>query len=276
MTMTREELEVRVAKAAGVVKLVCGLGNNAAWMACLDAHDAVRKHSRYNQRVKGGNTVGYFYKKVLKMYAQYERNLIHSETNRFFHLADMSEETRKKYGNISDRQYYEFWQGIGCAAYARSKPMVTSLQNKYRLSLLGHGIQQPEVVAWAMVAQACLELAVTMYETALRNIAQELHVNQKILEAVFGQFSMKEISKVWNKALDITEPAANYSLNDMEARNIELGIIQLQEAWTKPQELYGATLDSVKDYDEVFRTKGEMKKAMREISEAMAEVENNL
>lgn len=274
--MTKEELEIRVAKAAGVVKLVCGLGNNATWMVCLDAHDVIKKHSRYNQRTKGGHTVGFFYRKVLKMYRDYERMLLCSSTNRFFHVADMSEVTRKKYGDITDRQYYEFWTGIGGEAYSRSRQMVTSLQNKYRLSLMQHGIAMPEMVAWVMTAQACLELAVTMYEKALDNIEEELHIPRKVLDFVFGRFSMKEIAKVWRQAMEATEPNANYELEGIEERNIEQGIIQLQEAWSTTDGLYGATMDSVKDFDDVFRTKGEMKKAMREIAEAKAEVDRQL
>lgn len=274
--MTKQELEIQVAKAAGVVKLVCGLGNNAAWMVCLDAHDVIKKHSRYNQRVKGGHTVGYFYRKVLKMYRDYERMLLCSSNNRFFHVADMSDVTRKKYGDITDRQYYEFWTGIGGAAYSRSRPMVTSLQNKYRLSLMQHGVETPEMVAWVMTAQACLELAVTMYEKALVNIEDELQIPRKVLDFVFGRFSMKEIAKVWRQAMEATEPNANYELEEIEDRNIEQGIIQLQEAWSATDGLYGATMDSVKDFDEVFRTKGEMKKAMREIAEAKAEVDRLL
>lgn len=274
--MTKEELEIRVAKAAGVVKLVCGLGNNAAWMVCLDAHDVIKKHSRYNQRTKGGHTVGYFYRKVLKMYRDYERMLLCSSTNRFFHVADMSEATRKKYGAITDRQYYEFWTGIGCAAYSRSRPMITSLQNKYRLSLMQHGVGTPEMVAWAMTAQSCLELAVTMYEKAMENIEEELQIPRKVLDFVFRQFSLKEIAKVWRMALDATEPNANYELDDIEERNIEQGIVQLQDAWSGTDGLYGATMESVNDFNEVFRTKGEMKKAMREIAEAKAEVDRLL
>ena len=188
----------------------------------------------------------------------------------------MSEVTRKKYGDITDRQYYEFWSGIGGAAYTRSRPMVTSLQNKYRLSLMQHGIAMPEMVAWVMTAQACLELAVTMYEKALVNIEEELQIPRKVLDFVFGQFSMKEIAKVWKQAMEATEPNANYDLGEIEERNIEQGITQLQEAWSATDGLYGATMDSVKDFDEVFRTKGEMKKAMREIAEAKAEVDRQL
>lgn len=274
--MTKKELEIQVAKAAGVVKLVCGLGNNASWMVCLDAHDAIKSHSRYNQRVKGGHTVGYFYRKVLKMYRDYERMLLCSGTNRFFHVADMSEVTRKKYGDITDRKYYEFWTGIGGAAYSRSRPMVTSLQNKYRLSLMQHGVEMPEMVAWVMTAQACLELAVTMYEKALDNIVVEMKIPRRVLDFVFGKFSMKEIAKVWRQALEATAPNAIYELESIEERNIKQGILQLQEAWSATDGLYGATMDSVKDFDEVFRTKGEMKKAMREIAEAKAEVDRLL
>lgn len=274
--MTKEELARKMANAAGVVKLVCGLGNNAAWLACMDAHDVIRKHPRYEQRVRGGHEVGYFYRKAMKMYTEYEKRLIYTNVNRFFHVADMPESTRKKYGNITDREYYEFWTGIGGAAYARSRPFITSLQNKYRLSLSHHGIPSAEMVAWAMTAQACLNLAVQMYNGAIKSIENDAKLPHILLERTFGIFSLKDVAKVWSTALDATEPSADYELEDLEERNISQGIIQLQEAWTKPDEMYGATMASVQDFDEVFRTKGEMKKALREIAEYKAETKKEL
>lgn len=266
--MNKEDLYKSVAHSASVIKLVCGAGNNAAWLVCLDAHDRIREHRRYKTRVKGGHTVGWSYRQALKMYHDYERRLLHSPENRMFCVADMSPEVRKRYGAITDRDYYDFWTGIGASAYTRTRPLVTSLWNKYRLSLQKHGIRQPDLTAWSMTAQACLELAVAMYDAAVEDCSKGYNIPKPLLERIFGQFSLKEIARVWRRALDETDPETEtYQLDHTEDRNIRLGLEQLHEAWLNPDTLYQSTIKTVRDYEEIFRTAGESKKAIREIGE---------
>ena len=45
--MTEAEAQKAIGNAAAVVKLVCGVGNNAAWLVMLDAYDHARKCKRY-------------------------------------------------------------------------------------------------------------------------------------------------------------------------------------------------------------------------------------
>lgn len=265
-----QRLYASVSTAASLVKLVCGVANNAAWLVCLEAHDRMKGHWRYNVRSSGGHTVGWSYLRALKMYQQYERRLLYATENRMFCVANMSPEVRRRYGDkLTDQQYYEFWTGLGADAYKRTRPMITSLQNKYRLSLLNHGIRDAELLSWAMVAQACLELAVKMYESSIINTAKEHHVRRDIMDRIFGQFNLKEIARVWCRALEDTDPAADgYELEKLEERNIEVGIQQLEEAWSNPTTLYKATINSVDDYAEIFRTKMEAKIAKAEIDAA--------
>lgn len=275
-TITKEELHRRVANAVGVVKLVCGVGNNAAWMVCLEAHDYIKNHERYRQTVKGGHPVSWYYCKVFKMYREYERQLIYARNNRMFCVDDLTEKARKSFGKISNREYYEFWAGSGNAAYSRKHSMVTSLWNKYRLSLLNHGVSQPDLLAWSMTAQACLELAVQMYEQAIDSEAKLRNLPIGLLREVLEQFSMKDIAKVWRMALDATDPTVEYELDEIEERNISMGLVQLQEAWSSTSTLYGSLSESIESYEEVFRTKGEKKKALRLVAEAKAEVDSIL
>lgn len=265
-----KRLYAAVSTAASLVKLVCGVANNAAWLVCLEAHDRMKGHYRYNAMVIGGHTVGWAYLRALKMYQQYERRLLYATENRMFCVADMSPEVRKRYWDgLTDQQYYEFWTGLGADAYKRTRPMITSLQNKYRLSLLNHGIKDADILAWAMVAQACLELAVKMYESAITNTAKEHGVRKDIMERIFGQFSLKEIARVWGRALGDTEPATGgYELEHTEERNIEVGLEQLEEAWSNPTTLYKATIESVDDYAEIFASRMEAKVAKAEIDAA--------
>jgi hypothetical protein len=44
-----------------------------------------------------------------------------------FHLDDLEPSVRRKYGDITDREYYDFWASTGSQAYQQSKPLITSL-----------------------------------------------------------------------------------------------------------------------------------------------------
>jgi hypothetical protein len=59
-----------------------------------------------------------------------------------------------------------------------------------------------------------------------------------------------------------------YKLDSDEERNIAYGLDQLRELWISSDLPFDATIAAVEDYDEdIFRTRGEAKKSMRELAE---------
>lgn len=269
--MTYDEARQQTARASAVVKLVCGVANNAAWLVMLDGYDHAKQCKRFNQSVKGGK-VSWMFKQAITEFHNYERRLIHSNENCMFHVSDMNEDTRRKYGDISDQEYYEFWKGMGGIAYQQTRPMITSLWNKYRISLLSHNAIDAEHVAWVMTAQATLDLAVAMYGHALKEAQTGFNLPRKLVEYVFGKFSLKRVSKAWMRAMTTLAPEIiTANLDSVEEKNIELGLEQLTSAWLNPDLLYSSAYGAVEDYDEVFSTPGFQKKALKEIETVRAE-----
>ena len=268
-----KDLTRKMASAAGVVKLICGVANNAAWLVVLDGYDQAKRCQRYRHDVKRA------FKLAIEAWHDYERRLVYATENRMFHLADMSEKTRKTYGDITDRQYYDFWASVGGPAYQKTRPLITSLWNKHRLSLLNHQVKDADKVAWVITAQAALELAEQLYEKAIRECINGYGLPEWMVRGMFGQFSLKTVSERWRKALLMLAPDTEFELDSTEKRNIEMGLTQLCEAWLDPSLLYNSTIESVEDYDEIFRTRGYQKKALREIAEVrdetMEELEND-
>lgn len=263
----RQQMMHDIGLAAATVKLVCGVGNNAAWLVVLEAHDHAKLCKRYRNY-----GVRHEFKQALKMFHEYERRLLYADENRMFHVADMSPETRKKYGNITDRQYYEFWTGSGGEAYTHTRPLLTSLWNKYRLSLLKHNIEDAEHVAWVCVGQAALELAVTLYKVATEDVIKAYNLPQKLADTIFRQFSLEAVAKKWMSALkELSPEGMAHDPEPIDDKNIAVGLEQLHDAWIHPTMFFDSTLAAVEEYDEVFRTKGEMKKASRELAEMRAE-----
>lgn len=273
----REDIVRRMVNAAALVKLVCGVGNNAAWMVVLDAYCHAKKCRRFRASIKGGNKVSYMFKRAITEWHDYERNLINATENRMFCVADMSPEVRKRYDkNITDREYYDFWASVGGSAYQKTLPLLTSLWNKHRLSLQHHGVPDAEHVAWVLTASTTLELAAYLYRRAINQCVNEMKIPRHICERVFGQFDIRRVADAWYSAMMALSPGCEYPLEDVEKRNIELGLTQLSDAWISPTILYESTMQSVEDYDEVFATHGQQLKAIREIAEVKNITEKEL
>ncbi|MBQ8713028.1 MAG: hypothetical protein IJ551_09475 [Prevotella sp.] len=278
--MTLDELEQRVAQCSGFVKLMTGVANNAAICIARDCHDQLKKHPRYRQRVKQ-----LFKAAIIDEYRRYRSNLTHprQDTVCFFHLSDMPDETRRKYGAVTDADYFEFWEGTGSLAYDKSRPLVGSLWNKFRKSMEAHDVPHADIVAWGLVGAAVLELAVTVWQRAMRSVheACEGILTMEQVEKIYAPFCLLRLSAAWQRGLkELAPETATYDLDDDEERNVALGVEQLQELWVSADLPFDATIRAVEDYaDDIFSTKGHAKKAIRELSEmrnnAVRELEEN-
>lgn len=254
--------EQLIINGASMVKFVVGIGNNAAWSAMLEAHDHAKQCKRYRQQVKRA------FKDALDTFHAYERELLSPYGIRFFHVADMPPEKRKKYGNITDEQYYEYWRNTGAQAYTNTRDIITSLVNKYRKSLQAHNVNDAEHVAWVMMAQAALEMAVEIYNTAVEKVSEGTQVPTSILHRNFRVFRLDRLAASWRKALALLSPESeDYDLDEQEERDIIFGLEQLEEAWASIDNMFDSTIKTVADYEEIFRTKGENKKAQRQLAE---------
>lgn len=266
VNMSMEDFANSVSYAAAYVKTIVGIGNNAAWAATLEALDHLRQHPNFRHMVKRE------FNFAIVEFKAYEQRLIHTTNNRLFHVTDMAPEYRKRYGDITDREYYEYWAASGTTAYYREHQWVTSLWNKFRLSLIAHHVPNEDIVAWGMTADACLKTALSIYENSLLVAERENGVPMTVLRAIFGSLSIASVERRWDRAMMMLEPlTAGYELTPTEQKNIQNGVDQLSDAWSSCATLRQSLAETTEAYEEVFRTKGEMKKALRVIGEIYEE-----
>lgn len=270
MTEPVKVLEM-IPTVSAFMKTSVGVANNAAWLVCLDAFDAIQQHPNYRNRVKKA------YKDAIERFHRYERTLIHAQVNRLFHVDDLAEDTRKQFGeNITDRDYYDMWCASGAMAYMKTRPLITSLWNKYRLSLINHKVPHADLLAWPMTAFCVLKIADRYYKAACHSVVREWHVPQRIIDVVFRQLSIHDVTKSWQTALLLTNPEVmEYELDEIEERNIMHGIQQLEHEWAKPEIMIGSIYQAVKDYAENFSDKKTHKSVMKRILEIKRNTEND-
>lgn len=186
-----------------------------------------------------------------------------------FRLSDMAADDRKRYGDITDAQLYDWWKSFGNEARRKAMPVVNALQHKIALSLERHGVAYPEHVAWAIVGDSVLQVAQCIFDGATESVHTTLPMFR--LEYVRGEmysaFSLKKVCEKYRYAIKQLEPkSVNTKLEDIEDKNIAMSFRQLKDAWLNPTAPFDAALFATEELgDEIFRTPGYQKKAMSEI-----------
>ncbi len=268
-----ERLKQIIAQSAGLVKLVCGVCNGAAHALALEAHDQLRGLPCARRQIKGGRTVWQSFERALDCYQDYANRLLYTDGNWFFHLAYMDEATRKRYGNITDEDYFEMWISMGAAIYDEHRALATCLQNKWRLYLEAQGVKDSSAKAWCITAMIGFGIASMAYQYSVKQAAALLpNVRFSAFERIFKSFDLSTVGRMWMSALDDLDRRALLLAQDAidkdaGVKNIKVSVEQLQDAWLSDESLAEAMRLSVTDFEEVFRTKGEQKKRLREIDE---------
>lgn len=186
----------------------------------------------------------------------------------------MLPQVRKAYGDITDREYYDFWAAFGFTAYSSTRPFFTSLVNKLRLGYQAHGEEHAEILAWSHAAGLALDMSVEVYECALCScVSNNPGIPQSEWRRLFRDFSQKDAADLWMKAHDELSTGCTFEFSPQEEKNIKMGYYQLRDMWMDEKTLFGSRIQTIEEYAEVFRTNGEMKKAQRLFAELRDNVE---
>lgn len=265
----------------GFVKEMMGICNNAAWCISLDAYDELKKLHNWKSRVKGGRTVAGCFARAIKEYHEYESRLIYDTKYGLFDVKNFPEDARRKYGeHVTNRDCYDYWASMGATTYDRMRPLVTSLQNKFRLALEHQGIKkETEIKAWGLTAYNCINMAVYIYGETVKVAADMLRINPSKLTAAFDMFSLQNVMKLWGDACEAAFPDASFAkFSELDKKNVYIGLTQIGESWSEGKQIFGdMKRTTIETGEDVFRTKGSMLKEAEKIQEHLDdwEKENN-
>lgn len=264
--ITVEQLNRALPYISAIVKQVLGVANNFAQVQMFNARDDLKKHPKYKHTVKKAIN------DVFTAWESYEKRLLNPVNLRYFHVDDIPPKIRKQYGNITDREYYEYWQNVGWSVYSRNRAFVTAMDNKFKLSLQKHGVPHAELLCKAMTAEQLLNIAEQRYQDAMKVVRQETGLRSDNFNMLYKDFSLHTVHERWAKAVTMLVP--NCKLDKDEDRNLLMSVEQLYEIISDLPKMYEGIGQSMEDYPEIFRTKGEQKKALRNIHEETIDLLN--
>lgn len=269
---TLKDIEYMLTYSSSMAKSVCGVTNNYAILVMLDAHDRIKKTDIYRHQVKLA------FKQAISEMQAYRRMLKMGNPRglRFFNLNDMTPETRNKYGDITNEEYYDYWESIGSLAYTKTKDLMNSLAYKYEKVLIEKGCKYHKELAWVMVASVALSVAVGQYEGVIQQCSDELSITAAELNEMLSPFNMNNINMRWKRAWELADPECSVKMDKDQFRNIELGIEQLSAALRDPLLVYDSVIDSTSSYDEIFASKKKQKEIIKEMKSCKSEFNKSL
>ena len=258
-------LDDRIHAASGHMKMIFGCVNNLVLFEAYEAIGRVRQSPRYNRQVR------HEFLKVINDIKEYNRNLLYGQRG-WFSLKKMPEKSRKLYGDISDSDYYDYWTSLGGSTAELCKDELNVLLNKFKLSMEAHQIQDAALMARLMLVCSLFDCAEAIYTRTVREFKEAARTDWTIAQTVWHDFSMERLKKSWERAmLSLSIKGQKWEIEENENRNITLTIDQLCEKFNSLELYYESTFNSTEDYEDIFRTKGSHKKALREIAERMEE-----
>lgn len=257
-----QRISEELGHAAGLMKLICGVANGSAWDIAMYCKDQMIYAPWFRGRVK------HEYKSAIIAHDEYRKRLIYPAKDhaRLFCMQDLKDDARKRYGNITDSEYFEYWSSICTQVRDKTNPLFLCLANKYKLSLEHHSVQYADTLKWPMTALSAIETSRHLYDVAIHLCMDDYGINENVLRDVFGALCMDEVAIRWRRAL-MMSCDIEYDLDELESKNIMMTLDQIAEEWMKPENLYDSTLYSTAQYDDIFRTPGEQKKALRQMKE---------
>lgn len=256
--MTQEDLIIRNKRYAisGWVKQIGGVVNNATWLVMIDALDAIKTHPRYKQRVKLN------FKTALQKFKEYEAVLQCDEHKGLFNLEELIPEARKKYGDITNQEYYEYWCAVGGPAYMLSKDKMKAITDALTTHLSTEGYSHTDILAKLLLASACMEHAILCVDGIIEAGCRDVQLSVSEGMKFYSVLSLRPVHAAWQKAVFTLEP----TLGDMTVpEHVYRHYDGLGELWRSEQFVIACIRKASEDYEEIFRNKTELRKLKSEL-----------
>ena len=256
---------------SGVLKTELGILYPFQWYGCLDLIDRIKKTNYYRQGVKLGLN-GYLKEMAMKRTMMLNPP---SGTVRIFHVADFPKGVQMLYReDITDEDFYDFWEGQGLVAHSKNKQLIDSLIWKFRKYYEKRGVRCAEVLSLLTAGETLIRMCVVQYHERLRTFREMFGYNKENVHSCFEMLDLTRAAHVWHTAVKpLCHNVENIILEALNEHNVVLGLHQLMEEMTLTKKVFEITRENVVGNPEVFRSKKVWLEQIAEIDRMIADVD---
>lgn len=268
----KQRLIRQVSDACGELKMFTGGAVNCALFMLHEALVQLEQCDTYRHQAK------VLLNRTRQDWQQYEHDLLHpGDGLRFFHLDDMQDEYRKRYGDITDAEYFEFWQGMGSEMYMQCHPDIIALCYKYERYLTRIGHRNAKAYATAMTADALLQLSCIVWDIITLQNQSAMPALSPSFRQLAQPLSPQRIADTFHQAIEVMFLSHSPELTALECADIKSSTDSISATWSDPITYTNIQESNIKSYaSDVFRTKGEVRKLLQLNSDKREEIQQEI
>ena len=260
-TCSYEQLSQQLGHAAGAMKTMVGLPDVVALFYLQDTLHKLSASPLYRGRVKQ------MANRVAKMKREWEQRLLHPQPSelRFFDVTLFGKDDKSCFhDDMTQAEYFEYWQCTGGELYADALPLMNALGYKFRRHFERCGAPDAKLFARLTVTANVLTIVTEAFNNVTRDIEKSMVRTTPSLTEITHCFSLGSIAKVFLDLCTLIIPAT-YKVTPEEQHDMELATNAIIDVLTDPVRMVECQKRVNNDYGtEVLRSKSVLKERNKE------------
>lgn len=255
----REQVFEDLSLAAADIKNNMGIVANVAYYCMLDAIDQAKKHPNYRQTTK--QTVNNHHKVWDGWFTRMQSSTDHKTQMLLFDLSCFDTESKAVFREgITNREYFELWQGTGGEAYVKARSFINAMRLKFQRINENHHLEHADILAWMDVAGIMIELARNTFNDRIAYFERERlkNVLYPSPRQLFASLDPTVLSNTWFKLRDLFPALPD--LTDEEKTNLAMTADDIRRKLLSFEEATDSIMQAVDSYDDVMLSKGTIRK----------------
>lgn len=243
--------------------IITGISNNCALQIVGNSLEKIRKSPLCSKTVKRR------FERVRKEISLYEYKLENSP-HKFFDVYDFDDQTKQLYRpGLSKSEYFDYWRASGNAGYTLIKNYIYALRHKYYIiERRKRTEEEASVMSDMAIAYTVLTLATAAYKDTVERCVRDTGLPKNRFAVFYKDFSLQPILDCWDKAMRSLGPEIwEDNCDEFDKSNINICANDLLRRWFSTDFIVDSLKKATEEYDDIFRTKGCMKKVLNSIEQ---------
>ena len=240
---------------------------------CYEAISKLKQAGEYRHQVKR-------HVKIWLEEMDKERKLMINppkDCGKFFSIENVFSSVREMFrDDLTDEEYYEFWEYVGVAAFNDVHKIIYALQWKYEKALVARGATKAKAVSWLLTAYMVLKMYDMEYVELLNTFEKNFGYPEKMLRRYFRVFDATKLYGQWQRIMEYCyTDAEKLIIECLEERNVEIGLQDIMQRMSKECADLRYIRKATEENPEIFRSKKAWRDALAMMDSEIEETEKS-
>lgn len=261
---TKEEAERtldQVIRSMGLIKMCMGIYINASMYMAMNANDSIKKHPLYKHKVKAA------FRRIETVFKDFENTLRYGTVNsvELFKREHLANSDVFKEG-FTNGEYYEFWQALGGAGYTLSIKEIENVRKAYYDILVATETPYPEICKDLLTTIALLTNTKDIFNESIEQVKKSItRLDNDDIDYLYGILDISKWLNAWKYAVALVFDFDSLKISDHDYKQLCKALSAIKVKWTNLKWIEKVEKQTMKDYQNFFRSEDIYKSIKTEI-----------